>query len=141
VSAETEATLEHEALHWVQIDHSPSAMGAADWWLIEGWPYLIANTPSPGLRAFSVCTSPLPSYSQLRFGPLPDLQPEVVERYYVVASLLVESLNAQGANAYWGVFDGFAKDSDPARAFSSAIGLDGPSFYVTWAANARAKYC
>jgi hypothetical protein len=141
VSAETEATLEHEALHWVQIDHAPSAMGSADWWLIEGWPYLIANTPSPGLRAHAVCTSSLPTYSQLRFGPLPDLQPEVIERYYVVASLLVESLSAQRADGYWKVFDGFANDSDPAVAFSSAIGLDGPSFYLTWAAAARAKYC
>jgi len=142
LSADTTDTLRHEALHWVQLDHSSDAMMAMDWWLIEGWPFLIANDPSRGLRAASVCAPGLPTYSTLRFGPGPDDPPEVVTREYVVASLLVERLGTvYGAKAYWHIVDAFAKEIEATRSYQSAIATDGPSFYAAWSDEARRQYC
>ncbi len=142
LSADMTATLRHEALHWVQADHSRDAMRAMDWWLIEGWPSLVANNASQTSRAEAVCASGPPTYSTLRFCPAPDDPPELVEREYVIASLLVERLGtAYGAKAYWHVVDAFAKEIDATRAYQSAIGTDGPSFYAGWAQEAHRQYC
>lgn len=142
VSRTTSATLEHEALHWLQIDRSASSMLAMDWWLVEGWPYLIANTDVSALlgRRDAVCEQPQLRYQDLRLGPLPNARPEDANRDYVAASLLVDRISKTGGDtAYWALFDAFGDNTvDP---FTRVVGTDGPSFFDAWLADARHQYC
>ena len=138
ISRATAATIEHEALHWLQIDRASPGMHP-DWWVLEGWPYLIAQQPSLAERRSAMCTS-APAFEDLEFGLRFDAQPEAFERLYTVASMLVERVSAgSGDTAYWRFFDSYADvTSDPLVRFA---GTDGSSFYNAWLEDARRQYC
>ena len=142
LSYETTATVRHEALHWIQAEHSIRALERADWWLVEGWPYLLANKPTFDERRFMVCKGTPPTFSELRFGPGPVTPVETTSRYYTIASLLVERLydKESGAANYWKLFDAFDAPPD-ATPYEDAIGMDGQHMYASWLESALARYC
>jgi hypothetical protein len=134
--------LTHEAFHWIQLDRSADAMRAIDWWLGEGWPERNAADPSGPRREDAICSAPLPSYDDMRRAPFP-LTPAIeVGRRYTIAAVLIDRLAGQyGADAYWRLFDAFGTEFNADRAYQVALGTDGPTFYGSWAAEARAHYC
>ena len=137
ISRTTAATIEHEALHWLQSEHAPRT--TQDWWVIEGWPYLIAQLPDFSARHFAVCTS-APTFDDLRFGLRFDAKAEDVTRAYVTAALLVERVDGSlGDRRYWQLFDTFADPTvDP---YVRMVGADGRAFYSAWLESARGRYC
>lgn len=137
ISRDTAATVEHEALHWLQHEHA--ARTGQDWWVIEGWPYLIAQPPDFSDRHFGVCVS-APTFEDLRFGVRLDAKAEDVTRAYIVAALLVERVDGSlGDRGYWQLFDAFDRPLvDP---YIRITGAEGPSFYSTWLEDARRRYC
>ena len=142
LSRDTSATIEHEALHWLQIDRSATAMRSMDWWLVEGWPFLVANTDLSTIarRGSAVCDQPALEYEDLRFGPRFDARPEAAQRLYLAASLLVERISKSGGDsAYWRIFDAF--DDSTSDPFVRVTGADGSAFFRSWLADARKQYC
>ena len=138
ISRDTAATIEHEALHWLQFDHGSRWKSAPSWWVIEGWPTLLSEPPSPSERRLAICTSP-PSYDDLTYGLRPGAAVEHVADAYTVAAMLVERIvGASGDAAYWRFFDDFGGTTDP---YLRATGSDGRSFYAAWLEDARRQYC
>ena len=142
LSQDSAATLIHEALHWVQVDHSADAMRAMDWWLVEGWPERLANDPPGQARTEAACAKPFPSYLQMTAVPSPLATDAEVGHRYVIAAMLIERLEQQyGSDAYWRLVDAFGRERDRDRAYGSAFATTGAAFYDAWAADARAHYC
>ena len=142
LSLQSTNVLMHEALHWIQFEHSLDAVDSMDWWLMEGWPYRIADDPSGGARSSAVCSPSVPAYRDTRNPPSAGTSPIDVERHYVIGAMLVERLGTQyGPSAYWQLVDAFAKDPDPDRAYKAAFGTDGATFYRAWLTDMQAHYC
>jgi len=136
----TRAALEHEALHWIQADHSASAMRAMDWWLVEGWPTLIAE-PAPARRINGdLCVRAPPTYKEMHDGPIGGA-PEETTRSYRIASTMVDHLiRTRGDAGYWMLVDAYRTTADPKEAYRS-IGSDPDTFYAEWLAATRSRYC
>jgi hypothetical protein len=133
--------LMHEAFHWIQLDRSVDAMRAIDWWVAEGWPERYAIDPSGPRREDAICSAPLPSYDEMRRAPVAGTPAIELLRRYTIAAVLIDRLATEyGKDAYWRLFDAFGKEINADRAYA-VLGTDGPTFYGSWATEARAHYC
>ena len=142
LSANTLATLRHEALHWIQFDYSADAVRNMDWWLLEGWPFFLTEPTSPSSRRAAFCREGAVLVPGLRMGPSRGATYELLARSYVLAGAAVEYLNTTyGADAYWKVVDGFATGVDAQKAYWGAIRTDPTTFFDGWARWMKEAYC
>jgi hypothetical protein len=137
----TIATLEHEAMHWVQREYSRDALGAMPWWMIEGWPEARAQRPLASEVTRAYCSDPRLDESDLARGPRTTDGLDTAARYYRIAAGMVAELDRQyGTEAYWTVVGAFRTDPHPAAAFAT-IGTNAESFFATFAQHARGGRC
>jgi hypothetical protein len=142
LSTDTLTTLRHEALHWIQLDYSAEAVGNMEWWLVEGWPFLLTEPVSLLERHSAFCRDRVVSTPGLRAGPTRTATYDVLVESYGLAGAAVEYLQTTyGADAYWRIVDGFSSSADPQSAYMTAIGTDPVTFFDGWARWMTERYC
>ena len=121
VGEETERTLQHEALHWIQDERSRGAMQVLPWWMIEGWPEARTQPQSALHVRSALCDKPALTVTDLSSGPDLKTPGELVAREYSIAAAMVDAMEKQyGPDMYWKLFDAFRTDSNKGAVFARA---------------------
>ena len=146
VSTISRRTLIHEALHWAQALAAPRSIGRSNWWLIEGWPTLLATGESLLGHEFPrIGCGDLPTYAQLGSGPgLAHGAPgHIVQRYYVYAASAVRYLTERSGadDAYWRLLRAYEAPGTADEVFQAAVGTTAVAFRDGWAAWVAERYC
>ena len=144
ITSSTRGLFVHEALHITQARVTPRAMTRPAWWLIEGWPTLVADGDARlGLEMPRIACGTLPTYSQLAsgIGLTRDPSPDVLARYYVYAASAVKYLNESGNDAYWRSMRAYESPGTTDEVVQRAVGMTADQFRDGWAAWVKKRYC
>jgi hypothetical protein len=135
----------HEALHWIQGQNAYGAIASAPWWLSEGWPDRVARIDRSDTVRLALCTTGFPTREELsRHGlaALEDTTTSDAAKRYAAANIMVEYLFATyGRERYWDLYGGVTRSVDNDLLFRGVIGVDQATFYASWLAWAKTKYC
>jgi hypothetical protein len=143
-SASAGVTFVHEALHVTQALVTPLAMTRPAWWLIEGWPTLLANGESRLASELPrIGCSELPTYAQLASGVglVRDPRPDTVQRFYTYAASAVKYVGEINADGYWRFMRSYEGPGTPDEIVERAVGLSADGFRDAWAAWVKKRYC
>lgn len=135
----------HEALHWAQAWIAPGIVGRGPWWLIEGWPTLVAGGEATVSRQFErMRCDALPDHAALVRGPARDHDSpdDLVLRYYVHAASAVLYLQQAhgGEDAYWRLLREH-QTASPEDALQRTLGVSTARFDEGWRAFVKERYC
>jgi hypothetical protein len=146
VTPSVRAVFVHETLHWTQGLAAPRSIGKANWWLIEGWPTLVAEGEARLARDLPrIGCGDLPTYAQLASGTglVRDPPPDVIVRYYTYASSAVRYLTGSfgGDDAYWRTLRSYEGPGTPDEIMQRSITTTADGFRDGWAAWVKERYC
>ena len=140
----TVGVIQHEGLHWLQDQFSPSITARLPWWLVEGWPDYIGQNRGAADKRRVICNTSTPTYKQLEDGVLqtPETPPELVGQYYAFANSMVEYVyKTYGDNAYWDLMTAYKAGVDAKINLPKVLAVTPEAFYSAWLAWAKKTYC